>query len=44
VEKIFKPRMPRAKAAELRSRWNKALDRSKAWEPAQRKPSHANKP
>ena len=36
VEKIFEPRMPRAKARELRARWNEALGRSKAWEPQQK--------
>jgi glycerol kinase len=34
VERTFEPRMPRARAAELRARWNRALGRAKGWEPA----------
>ena len=33
MEKIFEPTMPRARAAELRGRWNEALGRAKNWEP-----------
>jgi glycerol kinase len=33
AEKVFEPRMPRDRAAELRSRWNDALERAKNWEP-----------
>jgi glycerol kinase len=32
VEKVFKPKMPRSQVDEMRSRWNDALQRSKAWE------------
>ena len=32
VEKTFEPKMPAARAAELRSRWNEALGRAKNWE------------
>ncbi|HWD91516.1 MAG TPA: glycerol kinase GlpK [Verrucomicrobiae bacterium] len=31
VEKIFEPKMPRAQAEELRSCWNRALERAKNW-------------
>jgi glycerol kinase len=37
VEKIFEPKMPPARVAELRARWNDALARSKNWEPAPRR-------
>ena len=33
VEKVFEPRMSRARVTELRGRWNEALSRSKGWEP-----------
>jgi glycerol kinase len=33
VDATFEPKMPHAKVAELRSRWNEALDRAKNWEP-----------
>ena len=33
VEKVFEPKMHRARAAELRSRWNEALERARDWEP-----------
>lgn len=36
VEKVFEPRMPRARVAELRSRWNEALNRAKGWEPKEK--------
>lgn len=44
VEKIFEPKMPRSRAAELRSRWKDALQRAMNWElrpetPAGRKKS-----
>lgn len=32
VEKIFEPKMPKARVAELRSRWNDALERAKNWD------------
>jgi glycerol kinase len=32
VEKVFEPKMPRARVAELRSRWNDALGRALNWE------------
>jgi glycerol kinase len=32
VEKTFEPKMPRARVAELRSRWNDALTRALNWE------------
>jgi glycerol kinase len=32
VEKTFEPKMPAAQAAELRSRWDDAIERSKDWE------------
>jgi glycerol kinase len=32
VEKVFEPKMPRSRVAELRARWNDALSRAKAWE------------
>jgi glycerol kinase len=32
VERVFEPRMPAARAAELRGRWRSALERAKAWE------------
>ncbi|XZE53820.1 glycerol kinase GlpK [Planctomycetaceae bacterium SH139] len=31
-ERIFEPRMPAAEAAQRRSRWGEALERSRAWE------------
>ncbi|BCU78729.1 glycerol kinase GlpK [Luteolibacter sp. LG18] len=31
AEKVFEPRMPRARVAELRERWAEALGRSKGW-------------
>jgi glycerol kinase len=31
VEKVFEPKMPSARAAELRSRWNEALGRARNW-------------
>jgi len=34
VEKTFTPRMPRARAAGLRDRWQEALTRARDWEPA----------
>ena len=42
VEKVFEPKMGRARVAELRSRWDEALGRAKNWElhaesPPQRK-------
>jgi glycerol kinase len=33
VEKVFEPKMPRARVAELRARWNEAIGRAKDWEP-----------
>ena len=33
IEKKFESRMPRARVAELRGRWNEALARAKGWEP-----------
>jgi glycerol kinase len=33
VEKVFEPKMPKSRVAELRSRWNEALSRAKDWEP-----------
>ena len=36
VDKIFEPRMPRARAAELRGRWNEALLRAGGWEPKEK--------
>lgn len=33
VEKVFEPRLSAARAQELRSRWNDALDRARSWEP-----------
>jgi glycerol kinase len=32
VEKVFEPKMARARAKELRARWNEALQRARAWE------------
>jgi glycerol kinase len=32
VEKIFEPKMARARVEDLRSRWNDALERAKSWE------------
>ena len=32
VEKTFEPKMPRSRVAELRSRWDEALERAKDWE------------
>jgi glycerol kinase len=32
IEKVFKPKMPKSRVAELRSRWNEALTRAKQWE------------
>jgi glycerol kinase len=32
VEKVFEPKMPRSRVAELRARWNEALLRAKGWE------------
>ena len=34
VERVFEPRMPRARAAEMRARWSEALIRAKNWERA----------
>jgi glycerol kinase len=36
VEKVFEPRMSRTRAAELRGRWNEALNRAKSWEPPEK--------
>jgi len=33
VERRFEPKMPAARAQELRERWKLALERAKAWEP-----------
>ncbi len=33
VEKVFEPRLPAARAQELRIRWNDALNRARSWEP-----------
>jgi glycerol kinase len=33
VERRFEPKMPAARAKELRERWKLALERAKAWEP-----------
>jgi glycerol kinase len=33
MEKVFEPQMPKARVAELRGRWNEALERSRGWEP-----------
>jgi glycerol kinase len=43
VEKIFEPRMPRHRAAELRARWNQALNRAKAWAPREQVAETANR-
>lgn len=32
VEKVFEPKMSKSRVAELRSRWNEALERAKNWE------------
>jgi glycerol kinase len=34
IDRVFEPRMPRDTAASLRSRWAKALERSRGWETA----------
>jgi glycerol kinase len=34
VDRVFEPKMPAARAAELRARWKDAVERSKAWEKA----------
>jgi glycerol kinase len=34
VERVFEPRMPPARAAELRARWESAVERAKGWETA----------
>jgi len=34
ADKVFEPKMPRARVAELRGRWNEAVSRAKGWEPA----------
>jgi glycerol kinase len=36
VEKVFEPRMSRARADELRERWDEALNRAKGWAPRQK--------
>jgi glycerol kinase len=36
VDKVFEPKMPRARAAELRGRWNEALHRAAGWEPKEK--------
>jgi glycerol kinase len=36
IEKTFEPKMPRARAAELRERWNDALSRAKSWAPQEK--------
>jgi glycerol kinase len=38
VEKTFEPRMPRAQAEELRSRWSQALGRARDWAPRAKAP------
>jgi glycerol kinase len=43
VDKTFEPKMPRARVAELRGRWNEALARSKDWEP-KAKPAKPKRP
>lgn len=43
VEKVFEPNMPRARVAELRGRWNDALARAQAWEPAEKTKSAAKR-
>lgn len=32
VDKVFEPKMPRARVAELRARWTEALERARGWE------------
>jgi len=32
IDKVFEPKMPRSRAAELRGRWSEALERAKGWE------------
>jgi glycerol kinase len=32
VERVFEPRMERGQAAEMRKRWNRAVERAKGWE------------
>ena len=34
VDRRFEPGMPADRAAAIRSRWNDAVERAKAWEPA----------
>jgi glycerol kinase len=34
VERRFEPKMPRARSAELRTRWTDAVGRAKGWEHA----------
>jgi glycerol kinase len=36
VDKVFEPKMSKTRVAELRSRWNEALERAKDWEPHSR--------
>ena len=36
VERVFEPKMPRARVTELRGRWNEALGRAKNWEPKEK--------
>jgi glycerol kinase len=37
ADKVFEPKMPAARAAELRGRWNEAVSRARGWEPPEKK-------
>jgi glycerol kinase len=43
VEKTFEPKMPKARVAELRFRWNEAIGRAKNWESHAVAPTKAKK-
>jgi len=39
ADKVFEPKMPRARVAELRGRWNEAASRAQGWEPPEKRPA-----
>jgi glycerol kinase len=43
ADKIFEPKMPRARVAEMRGRWNEAVSRARGWEPPEKKPPPAKR-
>jgi len=43
IDKVFEPKMSKARVAELRGRWNEALGRAKNWEIPEKRPSAKKK-